>query len=199
MIGDNVREAVEVCASALRPHLAEDWSVPVPGLDFTVASVVAHATMGPLWYALDAWAGPTDSAGFELSVKADATPAALLAGLVQASMACAGSLDAMPADLRGYHPMGSPDRSGFAAMACAELLVHTDDALRGLGSRLDAPRSSAEAVLSRLFPWHEADADPWQTLLWAHDRPTDLDRPAAGGWRWHPAPVSEWTGQPPTL
>ena len=132
----------------------------------------------PLWYALDAWAGHLDSARFELSVAADAAPEALLAGLVQASMACAGSLDAMPPDLRGFHPFGSPDRAGFAAMACAELLVHTDDALRGLGTRLDAPRPLAAAVLARLFPWQEADTDPWQTLLWAHDRPTDLDRPA---------------------
>lgn len=193
-----MRQAVDVCTAALRPRLGEDWSAPVPDLDFTVSSVIAHATLGPLWYALDAWSGPTDSAGFELSVAPATAPEALLAGLVQASMACAGSLDAMPPDLRGYHPMGSPDRSGFAAMACTELLVHTDDALRGLGSRLDAPGPLAAAVLNRLFPWHETDADPWQTLLWAHDRPSDLDRPAAGGWRWHPAPVEEWTGEVPT-
>lgn len=41
----------------------EDWSVPVPGLDFTVASVTAHAANGPLWYALDFWGGPGDDAG----------------------------------------------------------------------------------------------------------------------------------------
>jgi hypothetical protein len=189
MRGDDVRRAVEVCAGALRRRLGDDWSAPVPGLDFTVSSVLAHASVTTLWYALDVWAGNTDSSGFQLSVAADAPPEALLAGLVQAGMTCAGSLDAAPPDLRGFHPHGSPDPSGFAAMACAELLVHTDDALRGLGTRLDEPVTDlAAATLGRLFPRHDQDADPWQTLLWAHNRPMDMDRPPAGEWRWDPAP-----------
>lgn len=85
--------------------------------------------------------------------------------------------------------MGAPDPSGFAAMACAELLVHTDDALRGLSTRLDAPPALAAAVLSRLFPDVEPDPDPWQTLLWAHERPSTLTRPREPGWRWHAAPL----------
>ena len=186
-----------MCVAALRPRLDDDWTSPVPGLDFTVSSVLAHASLGPLWYSLDAWAGDSDSAGLELSVKADASPSALLAGLHQVAMVCAASLDAAPAGLRGFHPFGSPDPSGFAAMACTELLVHTDDALRGLGTRLDAPRPLAAAVLARLFPWHSPDEDPWLTLLWAHDRPTDLDRPPPDGWRWHPAPLTEWPGPMP--
>jgi uncharacterized protein (TIGR03083 family) len=187
--GDDVRAAVEVCVAALTPRLDDDWSAPVPGLDFTVSSVLAHASLSSLWYALDMWAGETDSAGFMLAVADDAVPSALIAGLRQAGSACAASLDAAPADLRGYHPAGAPDPSGFAAMACAELLVHTDDALRGLGTRLDPPRPLAAAVLARLFPGHEADADPWQTLLWAHARPTDINRPMDGPWHWHPAPL----------
>jgi uncharacterized protein (TIGR03083 family) len=192
-----VREAVETCADALRPRLGDDWTAPVPGLDFTVSSVVAHASIATLWYALDTWAGGEDSARFELSVAADASPEALLAGLTQAGMACVGSLASAPPGLRGFHPYGSPDPYGFAAMACAELLIHTDDALRGLDARLDPPRSLAAAVLARLFPWHQPDEDPWQTLLWAHGRPSDLDRPDPGTWRWHPAPLSEWSGSAP--
>lgn len=190
--GNDVRNALDVCAAALRPCLGEDWTAAVPGLDFTVSSVLAHASLSTLWYALDMWAGPADSAGFELKVAADAAPQALLAGLTQAATVCAGSVAAAPPDLRGFHPFGSPDRSGFAAMACAELLIHTDDALRGLGTRLDAPSPLASAVLARLLPWHEPGSDPWQTLLWAHDRPADVDRPTEGKWHWHPAPLSEW-------
>jgi hypothetical protein len=240
MTGDDVRSAAQVCVAALTPRLNEDWSAPVPGLDFTVSSVLAHASLGPLWYALDAWAGETDSARFTLGVAPDASPEALIAGLQQAAAVCAASLDAAPPDLRGFHPAGSPDRSGFAAMACAELLIHTDDALRGLNARdshlhrgLDAhlapntlrdpdtlhsrdshldpdtsrglgihpdarrgpntrlapPSSLAATVLRRLFPHHEVDADPWQTLLWAHARPSTLDRPPPSEWRWHPAPL----------
>jgi hypothetical protein len=193
LAGDDVRHAVEVCTGALWPRLGDNWSAQVPGLDFTVSSVIAHASVTSLWYSLDVWAGREDSAGFELSVKADASPEALVAGLAQAGMACAASVDAAAPDQRGYHPYGSPDPSGFAAMACAELLIHTDDALRGLRNRLDAPRELAADVLARLFPWHAPDADPWLTLLWAHNRPTD--RPTtAGTWRWHPAPLHEWRG-----
>lgn len=191
--GDHVRLATEVCAAALRPRLDDDWSSPVPGLDFTVSSVLAHASLAPLWYALDAWGGREDTGAFELSARADAAPAAVLSGLTQAAALCACVVDAAPPDLRGFHPFGSPDPSGFAAMACDELLVHTDDALRGLGARLDPPRPLAAAVLARLFPWHEAGDDPWLTLLWAHERPTDLDRPPVGRWRWHCAPLAEWS------
>jgi hypothetical protein len=190
MLGNEVRQAAAVCTPALRPHLAADWSAPVPGLDFTVSSVVAHAAMGPLWYALDLWAGETDSAGWALSVADDTPPPALLAGLTQASQVCAAAIDAAPPDLLGFHPSASPDRSGFAAMACAELLIHTDDALRGLSTRLDTPPPLAEAVLTRLFPGMAPGPDPWQTLLWAHDRPTNLTRPRdPGTWHWHPAPL----------
>lgn len=194
MDGAHVRQATELCVTALRPRLGDDWSASVPGLDFTVSSVIAHTSVTLLWYTLDVFAGRSDSSGFELSVAAGTPPAALLAGLGQAAAACASSVDTAPADLRGYHPYGSPDPSGFAAMACAELLIHTDDALRGLGARLEGPGELAAAVLARLLPWQEPDARPWATLLWAHNRPTDLDRPPPGDWRWHPAPVSEWAG-----
>lgn len=191
MDGDDVRQALAVCAAALRPHLGADWSVPIPGLDFTVSSVLAHVTIGPLWYALDLWAGPTDSARFALGFADDAPPAALLAGLTQSALVCAAAIDAAPPDLRGFHPAGSPDRSGFAAMACAELLIHTDDALRGLGTRLTAPDPLAAAVVARLFPAIDPEPNPWQALLWAHERPTRVIRPRdPGRWRWHPAPLS---------
>ncbi len=190
MNGDDVRQALAVCTAALRPHLDADWSVPVPGLDFTVSSVLAHVTIGPLWYALDLWAGPADSAHFELGYADDAPPLGLLAGLTQSAQVCAAAIDAAPPDLRGFHPSGSPDRTGFAAMACAELLIHTDDALRGLSTRLTAPDSLAAAVLDRLFPGEPPGGSPWQSLLWAHERPTRLTRPREPGkWRWHPAPL----------
>jgi hypothetical protein len=184
----NVGQATQVVVDALTPHLYDDWTIPVPGLDFTVSSVLAHATLGPLWYALDMWAGESDSAAFTLTVAPDAAPSALLASLRQAGLVCAASLAAAPADLRGFHPAGSPDPSGFAAMACAELLIHTDDALRGLGTRLAPPPDLAAAVLERLFPAPPQGEDPWQTLLWAHNRPNALNRPSEGEWRWHPAP-----------
>lgn len=54
--GDDILAAAAACHSFLEPAVGADWTAAVPGLDFTVASVVAHAANGPLWYALDLWA-----------------------------------------------------------------------------------------------------------------------------------------------
>jgi hypothetical protein len=84
-------------------------------------------------------------------------------------------------------------------MACDELLVHGDDAARGLGLEFDHDAPLAAQVLARLFPWHTVGPgdDPWQILLWANGR-IDLEgRPHQGRWRWHSAPLAEWDGTGP--
>jgi hypothetical protein len=47
--------------------------VPLPDLDFTVASVVAHAGESTLWYALDLTGGPDDAA-FQVTIRPAAEP-----------------------------------------------------------------------------------------------------------------------------
>lgn len=194
--GEDVRAVGMECREFLEAFVAEDWSAPVPGLDFTVGSVVAHTANGPLWYALDLWGGPEDDAAFDLRVRTDAPNAALLVSLRSAAEVCAASVDAAPPGTRGFHPAGAADASGFAAMACDEMLVHTDDAARGLGVRFSPDAERAGRVLARLFPWHEPGADPWRTLLWANGRIDLPGRPNQKGWKWHCAPLSEWSGQP---
>ena len=197
--GDDVLAAAATCHDFLQQAAGADWGVPVPGLDFTVTSVVAHAANGPLWYALDLWSGPSDDAAFDLKVRLDVSNAALLASLRSAARVCAASVDAAPAETRGFHPAGAADPSGFAAMACDELLVHTDDAARGLGLRFSPDPDIAARVLGRLFPWHDPGDDPWQTLLWANDRVDLPGRPSQKGWTWHCAPLDDWDGKPRPL
>lgn len=191
LAGADVRAAGTACREFLAAHDDKDWSVPVPGLDFTVTSVVAHAVNGPLWYALDLWGGPGDDAAFDLAVRKDASSAALLVSLRSAAEVCAASVDAAPAGMLGFHPAGAADASGFAAMACDELLIHTDDAARGLGTRFDPDAELAGRVLARLFPWHDPGGDPWLTLLWANGRIDLTGRPNQKGWKWHCTPLSE--------
>ena len=45
---DDVLAAAAIVGALLEPAADLDWSVPVPNLDFTVSSVVAHATRGAL-------------------------------------------------------------------------------------------------------------------------------------------------------
>lgn len=198
MVGpEDVLAAAATCLDRLEPLQAVSWDIPVPGLDFTVARVIAHAANGPLWYAIDLWSGTGDDAAFDLKVRTDAPNGALLLSLGTAARVCAASITAAPSDLRGFHPAGAADPSGFAAMACDEMLVHTHDAATGLGVRFRPDPDLAGRVLTRLFPWHHPEADPWETLLWANGRVDLPGRTRQGTWRWHCAPLADWNGSPP--
>ena len=194
--GVEVLEAADAVIALLSPTTAGSWSQGVPELDFTVATVIAHAAEVCLWYAIDLSSAGIDLVTVEHHVHADRGDAALLLeNLRTYAQICAASVDASPADRRGYHPMGRADRSGFAAMACDELLVHGDDAARGLGLDFLPPAALCERVVRRLFPWIEPGDDPWTMLRYANGRiALEPDRPRLQGWAWHCAPVSEWAG-----
>jgi hypothetical protein len=83
--GADILQAAAECRELLDDAVDADWNVPVPGLEFTVSQVVAHAATGPLWYALDIWSGSNDDAAFEVTVKSDAANAALLLSLTNAA------------------------------------------------------------------------------------------------------------------
>jgi hypothetical protein len=101
-----VLAAASAADGFLRPLAGRDWSPGVPGLDFTVASVVAHAVAGPLWYAVDLTGGPADDAAFDLRVRPDAEPAALLASLRTAAALCAMTVDLLPESGARLSPRG---------------------------------------------------------------------------------------------
>ena len=82
-------------------------------------------------------------------------------------------------------------------MGCDELLVHADDAARGLGVPFSPSGALAAAILERLFPWAPAGTDPWPALLWANGRVELPGHPRQARWRWHCAPLKEWDGRNP--
>jgi hypothetical protein len=131
MEGRQVLEAAEACQALLGRAAGQDWTRPIPELDWTVAEAVGH-----------------------------------MAG------------------------------SGFAAMACDELLVHTDDAARGLGVPFTPPDGLVLATLTRLFPWAPG-TDPWPALLWCNGRVALPGLPRQSRWAWHCAPLEEWDGLNP--
>lgn len=102
--GDDVLVAAELVERTLEAHLRTDWSAPVPGLDFTVASVVAHAAGAMLWYAVDLWSG-RDDAAFEITLHTDAPNDRLLTSLTAAARALAAGIDSAPADTRWLPPL----------------------------------------------------------------------------------------------
>jgi hypothetical protein len=132
-----------------------------------------------------------------MSVRPGSEPADLVATLATSAALLTRVVDTTPPEARGSHPHGLADASGFAAMACDELLVHTADAGHALGRAFTPSADLAEATLRRLFPWAPSGTDPWTTLLWANDRADLPGHERQIGWRWHCAPLAEWDGTNP--
>jgi len=193
-----VRRAAATCSEFLGDAVDRDWSVSIPDLEMSVAGVVAHAAEGCLWYAIDLAAGGADLESVEHRVKPEAPNADLVATLNSYAVVVAAVIETSAETARGFHPMGTADPSGFAAMACDEMLIHTDDAARGLGSTFRPPEDMAGAVLGRLFPWVPLDGDPWELLQWANGRIPLGDRDRLEAWAWYCAPLAEWDGTVPT-
>jgi uncharacterized protein (TIGR03083 family) len=197
MDGGHVLQAAAACQELLAAAAGRDWTRPIPGLDWTVAQAVTHMAEGTLWYATDLAAGPRRLDTMELAVPATTAPAELAATIGAFATVLARVVDGAPPGSRGWHPFAMADASGFAAMGCDELLVHTDDAARGLELPFTPPADLARATLERLFPWAPAGADPWPILLWANGR---IDLPGQErqvDWRWQCAPLEEWDGLNP--
>lgn len=199
MDGSTLLDTARFCRAFLDATPHDRWTAQVPGMYWTVAATVAHMMNCCFWYSVDLFSGDRDLGTLQLSVRPDAPPEDLLRTVAVGSTVLATLVSSAPAGIHGWHPAGIADPSGFAAMACDELLVHTDDAARGLGVSFEPPAELARATLERLFPWAPADVDPWQGLLWANGR---LELPGHGRlatWRWHCAPLSEWDGTKPIV
>jgi uncharacterized protein (TIGR03083 family) len=194
MTSSHVRRTTRDCVGFLRASLDGDWNASVPGLDFSITGVVAHVAETCLWYAIDLAAAGNNLASVEHRVKTDTSPADVVDTLAAYAEVIAAVIEATPNTARGFHPFGMADPSGFAAMACDEMLIHTDDAARGLGRAFHPDPDLAAAVLHRLFPWVSNVTDPWEQLRWANGRTDFADRPRLSGWAWHCAPLEEWDG-----
>jgi hypothetical protein len=132
MKGRHVIEAAAACQALLAAAADQDWARPIPEMDWTAAEAVSHMAEGTLWYASDL-AGARQLEAMELRVPPGMAHADIIRRIGAFATVLARVVDGTPPGTRGRHPMGQADASGFAAMACDELLVHTDDAGRGLG------------------------------------------------------------------
>jgi Mycothiol maleylpyruvate isomerase N-terminal domain len=198
MNGHHLLRAAAECQALLGTAVDRDWARPIPEMEWTVAKAVTHMAEGTLWYATDLAAGEQRQDAMELHVPTGTAHGELVRAIGTFATVLARVIDLAPPGTRGWHPYGLADASGFAAMGCDELLVHTDDAARGLGLPFAPPDDLAAATLRRLFPWAPADADPWPALRWANGRIALPGHPRQTRWRWHCAPLEEWDGLNPS-
>ena len=194
---DHVDWVAAECTAFLRSVADRNWGTEVLHLEWTVAEVVAHMAETCLWYAVDLAAGGPDLAIVEHRVEPEAAPELLVDTLATFARITAAVIDASPDDARGYHPYGPADPSGFAAMTCDELLVHTSDVGRGLEEPFAPSPDLPAAVVARLFPWAPEGIEPWDVLLWANGRTELRGHGRLTEWRWHSRPLSEWDGTVP--
>ncbi|HWO64286.1 MAG TPA: maleylpyruvate isomerase N-terminal domain-containing protein [Umezawaea sp.] len=185
----DLRAVAAECAEFLGGAEASDWTVTIPGMEWSVSKAVAHISDCLLWYATDFVAGPDELTTMDLAVRPAAPPSALVRTLRMAAEVLARTVDGSAPGDRGWHDFGSPDASGVVAMACDELLVHTGDAATGLGVPFTPTPALVDRTVRRLFPEAPGGHEPWPTLLWANGRVPLGGTPRREKWTWHCTPL----------
>jgi len=194
---EDLRASRDLCVALLRTVSDRDWSETVPDLDMDVAHLVAHISQTGYWYSIDLTAGGDDVTAVVPQVDAAASPDDLIMSIHVGGDLLAAAVAGAPEESRGFHPYGQADPSGFAAMACDEMLIHSHDIARAYDVDFEPPAELADRVVKRLFPWIAGDQDPWTLLQFANGRIALAGEPRREKWRWHCAPLSEWDGTIP--
>jgi hypothetical protein len=182
-----VRQAAGAMDNALRPYVDRDWrDTQAGGLEWSCWTTAAHIAHDLFAYAGQVAGQPT--AGYlpyDLTVAGTASPAELLDVAVAGAALVASVVDTADPATRAWH-WGPCDPGGFAAMANAEILLHTVDLTRGLGVDWSPPADLCAAVLDRLFP-HAPPGEPVPVLLWCTGRGELAGRERPTEWVWKAA------------
>jgi hypothetical protein len=181
---DLVSEATAEMWRALGDSLNSDWNVLAADLEWSCRGTAAHVADDLFSYASQVLAQPLDNyLPIEATVHDEATPEDLLRSIAMCGELLRLAAASAPRDLRAWHPYGTSDPEGFAAMGIVEVLVHTHDIAGGLGVEWEPPRELCAPVLLRLFP-NAPQGVPSEVLLWATGRAELSDRPRLAHWRW---------------
>lgn len=194
----HVRSAAAYMTAVLDPATSDParWEAPAGPVTWSCRTTLAHIAVCCTWYA--ALLSRQASNNIEVpepGIAAD--PAALLDVARSAAALLAAAVEAAEPEDLAWHPWGTADRSGFAAMGVDEMLVHGSDIAVGMGLAYDPPSHICAAILRRIFPWAPDNGDPWAALQWANGRINLGTSRAEPDWRWHAAPLESWDGTIP--
>jgi hypothetical protein len=168
---DDVVAAATAAAAALRPAADLDWSVRAGTLDWDIGRTVTHMVGGTAKYTLYLASRCEHFIGLSVTRWPDATNTEVIDSIVPVAAGLAAVATVTPPSVRAYHVTGPSGAVDYVGRACVELLVHTEDALSGLGLAFTAPADLCERVLARQYPDAAEAGDAWQQLLRATGRP----------------------------
>ena len=195
---DDVRRALTATLLQLRELPDDAWDVMATDLEWTCREAAAHVGDCFLGYAMQLTGNPPSLDNYvkllEPTPVRDGGPMVLVyplpeagtSGVISMLDATGGVLAAVvevtAPSVRGYHPAGVSDASGFAAMGIVELILHAFDILSAHEVSFRADDAIARAVLERIFPQAELAANPWDELLRLSGR---VPETRGTHWRWY--------------
>ena len=183
-LGDLVCLATAEMERALGGAASDDWTVTAGDVAWTCLNTGAHVADDLFSYASQVLAQP--GLGYlpiEARLEERATPETLLQCVAMCGQLLRLAVNETPTTGRAWHPYGTSDPDGFAAMGIVEVLVHTHDIAQGLHLSWAPPPDLCTPVLDRLFP-QAPDGPPTEVLLWCTGRSSLGDRPRLTDWRW---------------
>lgn len=194
----DITQSAELALAVLTPARDTGWPAPAGDLEWSCRRTLDHIVDTLLLYSSYVATRATARRNPVRNGDPGATIPDLLASLDASARILELVCDGAPPPLRAFHPSGLSDADGFRAMACSEILTHTDDIARGLGLAIRPPDDLCQRILGRVFPWAPDAAecpDRWEAVLWCCGRVALPDRPRLDErWWWHAAPISEWDG-----
>ena len=167
---DAVAAAVTV-ESALRPVAGRDWSVQAGPLEWDVEQTITHMLGATAKYTLYLASRCQHFIGLTVRRWPDATNDEVIDSVVPVATGLAAVAAVTPPGVRAYHVTGPSSAADYVGRACVELLVHTDDALSGLGVVFAPPADLCQRVLAQQYPDAAEAGDSWPGLLAATGRP----------------------------
>jgi hypothetical protein len=171
LMPDDVVAAAAAAEAALRPLAGRDWSVQAGPLDWDVDQTITHMIGATAKYTLYLASRCEHFIGLSVTRWPDATNQEVIDSVLPVATGLAAVAAATPPHVRAYHVAGPSSAAGYVGRACVELLVHTDDALSGLGVAFSPPADLCQRVLAQQFPDAARPGNPWHGLLAANGRP----------------------------
>jgi hypothetical protein len=171
LMPDDVVAAAATAEAALRPLAGRDWSVRAGPLEWDVDQTITHMIGATAKYILYLASRCEHFIGLSVTRWPNATNQEVIDSVVPVATGLAAVAAATPPDVRAYHVSGPSSAADYVGRACVELLVHTDDALRGLGVAFTPPADLCQRVLAQQFADAARPGNAWHGLLAATGRP----------------------------